>query len=728
MVSEQTTAAAPGLRRADGKNLWAGLRDRLNPAAYRPVRSPAATAVPLTTRRGQPYYILVNRDRARYLRLSPEDHYLWTLMDGTRAVKDLIFQYFMAFGALAFDRVAQLVWHLRLEHMLADRPVNVFALVRRHLAGSRRTIMHAAGQLITGQRQFRIHRIDALIDGLHRRGGWLLYTTPMQVLYAALVLAGGWLFVQHLRSGRYDLFQTNGSYGLGLALLALLNYFSISVHELSHALTCKHYGARVNSAGVMLYYGLPAYFIDTTDVWTRPSRARIATSWAGPYSGLILAGLAAIVVQAAPGSAGAPILHRLSFLWTLTLLFNLIPLLELDGYFILVDWLEIPMLRARALAFVRRDLWRKLRTRERLTGEERFLGWFGALSLAFSLLIVGLALGSWQYRLKALTQALWGGNLGSKALLVLLLMVLSLPLGMSLGSSAVAATRAAARWTRSQTRLPRGHTVRQREQLLRAVRFLSPLSADEVRQVALRMRRQAFRAGDVVLRQGEAGDRFYVIERGVAEVYVDGGAEPIRHLVRGDYFGEIALLERAQRSATVRAGSRLVVLSVARGDFDRLLAAHISAPGRIAARIHACQALQEFAIFAALSSRELDDLASRLSRHRVAPGEVVFREGDTGNAFYLIESGQAEVALAGRPGVVLHRGEYFGEIALLFDIPRTATVRALTPLDLLVLARPDFDALVATSLHKVMAAIEDVGRERLAGVRGPAAAGRGLGG
>ncbi len=77
----------------------------------------------------------------------------------------------------------------------------------------------------------------------------------------------------------------------------------------------------------------------------------------------------------------------------------------------------------------------RLRRREALTGQERFLAWFGGFSLAFSVFVIISALVSWQYRLKALTQMLWGGGLGSKALLVLLLLVLSLPLVMGLGES-----------------------------------------------------------------------------------------------------------------------------------------------------------------------------------------------------------------------------------------------------------------------------------------------------
>lgn len=715
----------PGGSPAPPKGIWDALREHLNPALYRPVRSPEVAAVPLATRHGQPYYILANRGYSRYLRLAPDDYHLWTLMDGTRSVKDLIFEYFTKFGALAFDRVAQLVLHLRLDRMFADRPLNVYTSVRRRLGRQRgQSIPRTLWQVVTGARTFQIRRVDGLIGGLHRYGGWLLYTTPVQVLYVVVCLVGGWLFLQHLASGRYDLFQAGGSYTKGLALLIVLNYASITIHEASHALTCKHYGAHVNGAGVMLYYGLPAYFVDTTDVWTKPAYARIATSWAGPYSGVILAGVGAMLVQAMPASGVAPILHRLSFLWILTLLFNLIPLLELDGYFMLVDWLEIPMLRARALAFFRKDLWQRLRRREALSGQEHFLAWFGGLSLAFSVLVIISALLSWQYRLKALSHTLWAGGLGSKALLVLLLLVLSLPLVMGLGSRAVSATRTAARLTRAYWRVPHGRTLRQRETLLQAVHFLSPLPAAELAEVATRMHRQTFRPGEIVIRQGAEGDRFYVIERGVAEVLVGDERVPRRHLMRGDYFGEIALLDRVSRTATVRAGSPLHVLWLGRGDFDRLLATRVSAPPPIAEKIHNLEALRQFSIFADLSSRELDALASRLQRERFPAGAVVFQEGDPGDAFYLVDSGQAEVIVAGQRANILGRGTYFGEIALLLNVPRTATVRALTPLDVFKLSRPDFEALVATTLHNVAAVLEDVGRERLVTGRGPSMVGR----
>src|SRR5206468_3082699 len=85
----------------------------------------------------------------------------------------------------------------------------------------------------------------------------------------------------------------------------------------------------------------------------------------------------------------------------------------------------------------------------------------------------------------------------------------------------------------------------------------------------------------------------------------------------------------------------------------------------------------------------LELLASRAVEVRVAAAEDVFREGDPGDRFYVIESGEADIE-GGRHG----RGAYFGEIALLREVPRTATVHAVTKLDLLALERDDFLAAV----------------------------------
>jgi MFS family permease len=104
--------------------------------------------------------------------------------------------------------------------------------------------------------------------------------------------------------------------------------------------------------------------------------------------------------------------------------------------------------------------------------------------------------------------------------------------------------------------------------------------------------------------------------------------------------------------------------------------------------------LRGIPIFAPLPPVTLEQLASRLARVRVPAGEVVFRLGDPGDRFYVIGEGEVAVTLDGRPPVTLGRGAYFGEIALLRDVPRTATVTARTEVELYALERDVFIAAV----------------------------------
>jgi hypothetical protein len=104
--------------------------------------------------------------------------------------------------------------------------------------------------------------------------------------------------------------------------------------------------------------------------------------------------------------------------------------------------------------------------------------------------------------------------------------------------------------------------------------------------------------------------------------------------------------------------------------------------------------LREIPIFAPLPPVTLEQLASHLSHVRLGAGDVVFRQGERGDRFYIVEHGEVEVEPEGREAVVLGRGGSFGEIALLRDVPRTATVTATTDVELWALERDIFIASV----------------------------------
>jgi MFS family permease len=126
--------------------------------------------------------------------------------------------------------------------------------------------------------------------------------------------------------------------------------------------------------------------------------------------------------------------------------------------------------------------------------------------------------------------------------------------------------------------------------------------------------------------------------------------------------------------------------------------------------------LRELTLFAPLSQPALEQIAVNLRAVAVPAGTAVIREGDPGDEFYIVEQGAVRVTVGGIPGAPIHAGGFFGEIALLHDVPRTATVTATTDCVLLALEREQFLAVV-TGHADSAAAADLVAARRLAALR-----------
>jgi CRP-like cAMP-binding protein len=106
--------------------------------------------------------------------------------------------------------------------------------------------------------------------------------------------------------------------------------------------------------------------------------------------------------------------------------------------------------------------------------------------------------------------------------------------------------------------------------------------------------------------------------------------------------------------------------------------------------------LRSIALFAELPPRDFELVARNSDLVEVPAGETVIREGDYGREFFAIVEGEVEISQSGVPVATEEAGDVFGEIALLHDVPRTATVKAKTPLRLYVLTGPAFRGLLAS--------------------------------
>lgn len=451
----QELDTSAGQRSTPASGLWDELQQRGDPIRFRP-RVRSGMVVRRLQGRASRYYVLKNPQAYTYLRLADHEFFLWRLMDGTCSLSALMTAYFQKYRELAISLVSSLVDGLRDQQFLTARPVKVYEQAqkaldqRRPQRWSERAVRWFAGQ------EFALSGLDNTLSLVYRAGCWLLFTAPALIVFAAVALMGLLCFFLTLRQGTFSLLKSGNSLTLGLILLWLANLLTIFLHECAHALTTKHFGREVHRGGFIFYYGLPAFFVDTMDIWMEDKGPRMAVSVAGSVSDLVVGGICSILAYVFPHWALSPFLYKIAFTAYLSVLFNLNPLLELDGYFLLMDWLEIPMLRQRSLAFVRTELWGKvcawlkslglLPTQAALeeqpaatsfSREERIFTVFGLLSAAYTVIALWLALYFWQKQLGRVVSELWTRGGMGRVLVAALGGVLAVVGGWVLGSQIV---------------------------------------------------------------------------------------------------------------------------------------------------------------------------------------------------------------------------------------------------------------------------------------------------
>lgn len=218
--------------------------------------------------------------------------------------------------------------------------------------------------------------------------------------------------------------------------------------------------------------------------------------------------------------------------------------------------------------------------------------------------------------------------------------------------------------------------------------LFSNLDEESLKSVLSALHEKKVSSGTDVIKQGDEGDFFYIVESGTLDFKVNG--EKVGSAGSGSSFGELALMYNAPRAATVTATSDAVLWALDRMTFRRILLDKTSTKRKLYGEF-----LKEVPVLSVLDSYELSKLADAMSSEVYEPGQVVIKEGDVGEQFYIIESGEAEVSKEGE-GIVqdLTKGGYFGEIALLNDLPRQATVTSKTKLRLVTLDKSAFQRLL----------------------------------
>ncbi len=403
------------------------------------------------TYRGEQSYIVKDPQSRKYYRFRPVEVMVMQTLDGEHTPAEAAAALageglkVSAAGVEAF--AAKLAGMGLCERTLTERSV----LQMERLRAERRRRLRPAmfkGDLL--RLRWSVGDPDKLFDRWLPR---LRFFFTRTFLVISVALFAVYLLVLGLKWGEFsqalaDLYTLN--VGLGaFVVLWLTSTVIIAIHELGHGLTCKYFGGQVHEIGAMLIYFEPAFFCNVNDAWTFPElKARLWVTAAGSWIQLVIASLAAVVWWAAtPGTMVSDVAFAAVLIGGITtVLLNANPLIPLDGYYALSDYLEVPNLRQRAFAhlswLVKTRLFRldlpKPPADER---EQRVFLVYGLLAAVYIGLILSFFAATtfgWLTR--------WLGSLGAVVFLVALFAMLRAPLRAGFRTVKMALRQHGAAW------------------------------------------------------------------------------------------------------------------------------------------------------------------------------------------------------------------------------------------------------------------------------------------
>eukprot|EP00375_Theileria_parva_P002382 XP_765060.1 cAMP-dependent protein kinase regulatory subunit [Theileria parva strain Muguga] len=180
-------------------------------------------------------------------------------------------------------------------------------------------------------------------------------------------------------------------------------------------------------------------------------------------------------------------------------------------------------------------------------------------------------------------------------------------------------------------------------------------------------------AGDVLIKQGDDGDKLYLIESGTVEVTkksASGAEEFLCTLTDGDYFGELALMYNSPRAATVVAKTEMHLWTLDRTTFN-----HVVRMAVIKKREKYDSILAKLDLFKKVGPYDRCRLADALVE-RTYEDETVIKQGEPGSSLFMVLEGQAESFVENKLVKSYNPGDYFGEIGFILKKPRASTVKA----------------------------------------------------
>ena len=308
---------------------------------------------------GEPVIGVLQRERANFFRFPLAQWQLVQLFDGTRSYDEIAELYEQQVGyAMSAAQIREFAEGMEEHDFWFKTPQEKNLAMSEKLQSQRSRRANRKSRVNLAHISFSAWDPDRYLTNLDRIVGRFIYN-PWSVLAVVLLFTfEASVFISRWPTigpdiGVYYSFanKTFADFVEFWILLFVLGF----IHETAHGLTCKHFGGEVHTMGLMFLYLTPAFFVDVTETWISATKVqRLWTIIAGIWIEMVVCGAAMLVWT---NTAAGYWLHDLMYKVILitgvaVVVMNLNPLLKLDGYYFLTEFLGIPDLKERSTAFV----------------------------------------------------------------------------------------------------------------------------------------------------------------------------------------------------------------------------------------------------------------------------------------------------------------------------------------------------------------------------------------
>ncbi len=225
--------------------------------------------------------------------------------------------------------------------------------------------------------------------------------------------------------------------------------------------------------------------------------------------------------------------------------------------------------------------------------------------------------------------------------------------------------------------------------------LLSQLTIALANEMVRTGRIKTYNPEEMVIQEGSRGNSFYFIIKGRVRVKI--GDETVAILSDSNYFGEAALLTGKPRNASIQSATQTTLLKLPEGVFTKMLKQFPFIKEAMEKTLNIRPALSKVQILKGLPAKALEKLTQSFIQSSYRAGEDIIVQGESGHQFFLLAKGKVDVIVQDNGErwrvAQLTAGDVFGEIALIENAPRTATIRAATDVTVWVLDRMSFQRI-----------------------------------